>query len=101
MLEVDIYFLDPSDVEYKLHRNVSRALIISSTEGKSSPSFDVHVWFHVHIVQISNRTLALLYLVSMVKVCKDGKIGIIGTDHSDYVRNRDVGFSVFHTSAQL
>ena len=37
-------------------------------------------------VPIPNRTL-LLYPVKQVK---NSKVGIIGTDHSDYLMNRDV-----------
>ena len=38
-------------------------------------------------IPIPNRTLVLL---DPVKVFKDGKVGIIGTDHSHYLMNRDV-----------
>ena len=54
---------------------------------------NIHILLHstnlreADFFPIPNKTLVLLYLV---KVCEDGKVGIIGTDHSDYLMNRDV-----------
>ena len=64
MVEVDIYFLDPFGTT-------------------SNIAYQADFFFDY----IQNTCSLLLYLV---KVCKYGKVGITGTDHSDYLMNRDM-----------